>query len=187
MDKAAEKKNLRKTIREFQKSLTPSYLEEASRDICRRALSMEEYRRAETIFCYVGRKEEVDTMPIIIESLKQGKRVGVPKCVARGIMEVYRIGSPEDLEPGSFGIREPKAGTSLIRPEEIELSFIPCLSCSSDGKRLGYGGGYYDRYLEKVSGVNAVLCPKKLMCEEIPMEEHDRKIGIVINEEGTVR
>mgnify|MGYP000441255458 CR=1 FL=1 len=71
-----------------------------------------------------------------------------------------------------------------ISPKEIDLALIPCLSCSRDGRRLGYGGGYYDRYLNQVKGTLAVLCRTVLMCDEIPTENHDKNMDFVICEEG---
>ena len=71
-----------------------------------------------------------------------------------------------------------------IPPKEIDLALIPCLSCGRDGHRLGYGGGYYDRYLNQVKGTLAVLCRRVLMCDEIPIEDHDKNMDFVICEEG---
>ena len=78
--------------------------------------------------------------------------MGVPKCISKGIMEVYKIRSFDDLEPGKYGILEPKEGCEKISPKAIHLALIPCLSCSMKGERLGYGGGYYDRYLQQITG-----------------------------------
>lgn len=187
MERAKEKRLFRKKLREEVKALGQEYCKSADKSIRDQVVSMPEYQRAGTIFCFVGRQDEINTMPLILDALFQGKRVGVPKCVAEGIMEVRRITGKEDLEPGSYGILEPKKGTGLIGPEEIDLSLIPCLSCSPDGRRLGYGGGYYDRYLREAAGAKAVLCRKRLMREDIPVEEHDMRIGLVVNEDGIIR
>ena len=89
-------------------------------------------------------------------------------------------------EPGKYGILEPKEGCEKISPKAIHLALIPCLSCSMKGERLGYGGGYYDRYLQQITGTQAVLCRTALMCDEIPMEAHDRTIDFVICEAGVL-
>lgn len=109
-------------LREEVKALGQEYCKSADKSIRDQVVSMPEYQRAGTIFCFVGRQDEINTMPLILDALFQGKRVGVPKCVAEGIMEVRRITGKEDLEPGSYGILEPKKGTGLIGPEEIDLS-----------------------------------------------------------------
>ena len=97
--------------------------------------------------------------------------MGVPKCISKGIMEVYKIRSFDDLEPGKYGILEPKEGCEKISPKAIHLALIPCLSCSMKGERLGYGGGYYDRYLQQITGTQAVLCRTALMCDELLFQE----------------
>lgn len=182
MDVVNEKKCLRREVRRLVSELAPSYCEEADREIARRALSLPEYRAAEVVFCYVGRDQEINTRLILDRVLEDGKRLGVPKCVAKGIMEVYQIRSVQDLEEGKYGIMEPVDGCPLIRPEEIGIAFIPCMTCTCDGRRLGYGGGYYDRYLRDASFAKAVLCRESIMQREIPMESHDERIPIVISE-----
>ena len=94
------------------------------------------------------------------------------------------IHSMDDLAPGKYGILEPVDTCEKISPKEIDLALIPCLSCGRDGHRLGYGGGYYDRYLNQVKGTLAVLCRRALMCDEIPTEDHDKNMDFVICEEG---
>ena len=133
-----------------------------------------------------GTEDEINTRPVLEDLLKRGKQVGVPKCISKGIMEVYKIRSFDDLEPGKYGILEPKEGCEKISPKAIHLALIPCLSCSMKGERLGYGGGYYDRYLQQITGTQAVLCRTALMCDEIPMEAHDRTIDFVICEAGVL-
>ena len=74
-----------------------------------------------------------------------------------------------------------------LQPEEIDLAVIPCCTCSHTGKRLGYGGGYYDRYLGRVEGMKAVICRERIMRDDIPVEEHDQAVDMVISEGGTWR
>ena len=97
------------------------------------------------------------------------------------------IDSLEDLEDGSYGIQEPRNDAVRIQPEEIDLAVIPCCTCSQTGRRLGYGGGYYDRYLGRVAGVKAVICRDRIMRDDIPVEEHDQAVDMVISEAGIWR
>lgn len=99
-------------------------------------------------------------------------------------MEAYIITKEEDLEVGKFGIMEPKAGCEVLMPEQIDLIILPCLSCDRKGNRLGYGGGYYDRYLERCNGVRVVICREKLMLDEIPSETFDQKGDFLVTEKG---
>ena len=116
-------------------------------------LNWKYFQKAETIFCFVGTAGEIHTKPLIQAALDQGKRVAVPKCISKGIMEARQIRSLGELYPGSYGIEEPEKAAEIIGPEEISLALVPCLTCSGDGRRLGYGGGFYDRFLRSVPGL----------------------------------
>lgn len=178
-----QKKQLRKKVKEKIAALSPEYCVTADQQIFKKLILLKEYQDAEVFFCYVGTKEEIDTTPVLEDILRSGKRLGVPKCISYGVMEVYEITSLDELQPGAYGILEPIEGCRLIKPEEIDFACIPCLTCSKDGKRLGYGGGFYDRYLPKLSCKKAVLCRSALREEEIPMDEYDVRIDIVIMDE----
>lgn len=181
-DRKEQKKQLRKKIKEKIKSLPLEYCRLADETIARKTMELEEYQKAQVIFCYVGTDREINTFPILEDILKSGKRLGVPRCISYGEMEVYEIESLRDLETGAYGIMEPKEHCRRIAPEEIDFAILPCLTCTMDGRRLGYGGGFYDRYLPKMSCQKAVLCRSALMEEEIPMDEYDVKIDVVITE-----
>lgn len=181
------KRALRKTVREIVDCLEVGYCIQADQAIFRAVTGLEEYKMAETIFCFVGTKDEINTSLIINHALGKGKRVAVPRCVAKGVMEAFVIDSLECLEEGHYGIPEPGEDAPRIAPGDIDLAVIPCLSCSRTGKRLGYGGGYYDRYLQDVHGTKAVICREKVMREDIPMEEHDQMVDMVISENGVFR
>ena len=184
---AAWKSALRAKLRRAIKELPSSYCREADGKIRERILALPEYGRAEAVFCFVGTKREIDTLPLIEEALRQGKQVSVPLCTGEGIMEARRILSVSQLRPGRYGILEPEPDTPRTAPGELDLSLIPCLSCSSRGGRLGQGGGYYDRYLRLAGGRKAVLCRRLLMREEIPLEAHDVPAELVICEEAVWR
>lgn len=184
MDKKEEKKQLRKALKQRLAALEREYCEGADKEIISIVCSLLEYQNASTVFCFAGTKREIDTRPILLDILKQGKRLGVPRCLSEGIMEVYEIKSLNELKEGSYGILEPVESCPLIRPQDIDLSLLPCLAAGKDGSRLGWGGGYYDRYLEKASGVKAVLCRGRMLEEGIPKEAHDRDADLVVSEVG---
>ena len=151
----------------------------------RSILKLEEYQscRLRVLLCkYRKRNGYISVLQAILQS---GKRLGVPKCMEKGIMNVYEIHSLQELHPGAYGILEPKeAPERLIQPGAIDFALIPCISCDRSGRRLGHGGGYYDRYLEKTRCVKAVLCREELLVDEIPVEEHDLRMDLVISEKG---
>ncbi len=181
-----QKKLLRRQIREKITCLDPDYCRQADQRIRQLILNWECFQKAETVFCFVGTEREIHTKPLIQAALDQGKRVAVPRCISKGIMEARQIRSLKELAFGSYGIEEPGNACRVIKPETISLALVPCLTCSSDGRRLGYGGGFYDRFLRSVPGPWAVLCRGHLMEEEIPREAHDLLMDAVIREEGVL-
>lgn len=186
MTAAERKREIRKELKLAVQQLPKAYCQEADSAIARHILALPEYEAAKTIFCFVGRNTEINTIPILQDAWKQGKQVGVPLCIKKGIMEVRHIACMEDLEAGQFGICEPKPQMPFMEPESMDLVIVPCLSCGSDGTRLGYGGGYYDQYLAKVKCPKCVICRKRLMREDIPREVHDVSIEMVICEYGKI-
>ena len=163
-----EKKLLRSRLRKKARSLDPAYCTAADLAIRELLFSLPEYQKASRIFCFVSQPTEVDTRPIILDALSKGKTIAVPRCVGNGVMNAHRIQDPEtDLAPGSYGILEPSPESPVTDPAVLDLILVPCCSCSHDGRRLGFGGGFYDRYLEKTSAITIVLCREELICEEI--------------------
>lgn len=186
MDKAKDKKRLRQEIMKQVTSLDNEYCEKADGLIVENLLSTGEYQEANCIFCYVGRSQEINTVPILEDALRKGKVVGVPRCIGKGVMEVCRIQNMADLVPGAYGIMEPDQSCQVLQPEELELVIVPCLSCTIEGVRLGYGGGYYDRYLTQVNSPKIVLCREKIICKDIPKESHDQPMNCLITENGVI-
>ena len=146
-----EKQQLRATIRRLSAQLPFRYREAADRAIARHLLALPEYRSAGAVFCFVSAGREIDTRPILEQTLADGKMLCVPLCVADGIMELRAIRDLEELFPGAYGILEPPADSPALSPDQIDLAVIPCVTCSREGRRLGRGGGYYDRFLPKLS------------------------------------
>lgn len=145
------------------------------------------YAAAQTVFCFVGVRQEIDTRRLIERMLAEGKRVYVPRCGMPGQMEACALHSLSELKKGKFGIPEPDGQAETIAAEELELALLPCLAVRPDGLRLGQGGGYYDRYLERFRGVSAALCREDFVMEEIPSEPHDRYVDFIVTERGVRR
>lgn len=183
---APQKKLLRKALKEKRNALDRDTCLTSDTVIFNNICTWDIYQNANVIFCFVSTKDEINTRPVLEDIIKKKKRVYVPKCTGEGLMEVCEIHSFNDLIPGKYGILEPVDTCKKISPKQIDLSLIPCLSCSRDGRRLGYGGGYYDRYLKQAAGIRAVLCRTALMRNEIPVEEHDLPMDFVICEEGII-
>lgn len=178
----------RKAAKEKINALPAEYKEAADAEIAKKIISLPEYKSAETVFCFVSMPGEINTRPVIINALDAGKTVCVPKCSDKpGIMHCFEIKSYDDLEAGKFGIREPKKGCRLVPPDEIDFAVVPCCAAGRSGQRLGFGGGYYDRYLEHADFPRALICRERIMLDEVPEDEHDLRFGIVISEEKIYR
>ena len=186
MTRQEEKQQLRAIVRRLEAALAPEYKAKSARSIAHRLLAMPEYQEAQTVFCFVGTDREIDTRPILEDALAAGKTLCVPLCTEPGRMESRQITDLNQLVPGRYGLLEPTADTPVSPVDAIDFAVLPCVTCNYLGQRLGHGGGYYDRYLQQITGTQAVLCRTALMCDEIPMEAHDRTIDFVICEAGVL-
>ena len=136
------------------------------------------------MFCYIGTDREVDTMPILHAALREGRTVAVPLCTAPGVMEARQITGVGDLVSGKYGILAPRASCPVLEPEEIGVAVVPCCTGNGRGERLGYGGGYYDRYLPRTRCPALLLCRSRLVHEDIPTEAHDARMDYLVTELG---
>jgi len=140
----------------------------------------EHFKEAKTIFCYVSAGSEPDTSLVLEEILKSGKVLAVPKCLDKnGNMAAIKIKSLSELIVGSFGIKEPVCG-EVCKKSEIDLCVVPGLSFDKDGFRLGYGGGYYDRFLKEKDVYSIGICFNELYSERLPREENDIAVDEVL-------
>lgn len=184
MTRKEEKQALRATMRRLEQQLSPAYREKADRAIAAHLLAMQEYEAAETVFCFVSTRLEIDTFPILRHALETGKKLCVPLCVEKGIMETRLVTDLSELKEGAYGILEPSAEAPVVPTDEIDFAVLPCTTCNHLGQRLGKGGGYYDRFLSHYRGGTVLLCREKLIREEIPVEPHDYPIPWVLTERG---
>ena len=184
MTKQEAKQKLRRTIRNLENCLSPGYLSASSQAISAHLLAMPDYRNAGTIFCFASVDREVDTWPILRELLTSGRVLCVPLCTKAGHMEPRQITALEQLLPGAYGIPEPPAHSPHIHPDEIDFAVLPCVTCDRTGRRLGRGGGYYDRFLSQYRSSAVLLCRERLIREEIPVEPHDCPVPWVLTEQG---
>lgn len=137
----------------------------------------------ETVGIYASFNDEVSTVNIIKELIRQGKRVTVPKITGKDLT-FYEIKSLEDLSPSlnKYGIPEPhRKENRPVNKEEIEVMIVPGVCFDGEGYRLGYGGGYYDRYLEGSDCLKAGICFKEQLLTSLPHDEHDIKMDLIIS------
>jgi len=185
-DILTDKRILRQKLMEKAAGLPESYTARADKQICEAVIKTAEYQNAKTVFCFVGRSTEINTRPILEDALRSGKCLCVPKCYGKGVMEAKRITGFDDLYPAKVGLLEPLDSAELIIPTRIDFAVVPCVACSPSGLRLGFGGGYYDKYLSNAGFFSCMICRKELLCDEIPTESHDVVPDMLITEDFTI-
>lgn len=181
------KQELRAQIAAEVKALDSGYCRTADAAICRAVQESELYKNARTMFCYIGTDREIDTKALLLAALADGKRLALPLCVGKGIMEAREIRSLDDLVNGKYDIPAPAAECPIVEPETFDLVIVPCSTGNEKGQRLGYGGGFYDRYLGKTTCPKVLLCRKQLVKEEIPVEKHDLIMDCLVTEDGLIQ
>lgn len=168
-----QKKQLRREINARVRLLPAHAKAAASAYILRRFLALPEYRDAHRIFLYLSMPTEPDTRPLLRRALEDGKAVYVPKCVGDGEMLAVRIHSFNALAPGAYGILEPTDCSETIEADALDLIVVPCVAASKDGRRLGHGKGYYDRFLKNGADKTVCLCFAAALSDDIPTEPTD--------------
>lgn len=176
-----EKTRLRKELLKIRDSIPDDEKERSDELIFSKLVSLKEYKNAEVIFTYVSKGSEADTFRIIARAFSDKKMVAVPKCAEGFAMDFYYINSISELEPGAFGVLEPAAG--LKKADYLcGLCLVPGISFDKLGFRLGYGKGYYDRFLPRFNGTAAGICKSNFLLERLPHYETDYKVDMVITD-----
>lgn len=178
-----EKKELRLRVREELSALSRSELVRGDNALFARFLALPQVEAAKIIFAFWGIPgKEPDTARLIRELVRRGKTVGLPRMLPGRRMEVRRCDPDRPLVKVSFGISEPGEDCPLIQREDIDLTLVPAVCYDRRGFRLGFGGGYYDRWLENFSGVTVGLCREAVLQDRVPTEAHDAKVDILLTE-----
>lgn len=201
MDLASGKSLLRKQLKQRRLNMDPAQRIKESAEICTAAESYIERLRtttgksAITLFSYLAYRDEPDTLPLLDYCWQQGDTVLVPRIDPRhqGIFHLHRIDSIMDVKSGAYGIPEPADGLPAFPPkqwQEIDLVIVPGLGYDRYGNRIGYGGGYYDRFMHKLT-VSSKRRPllgafafETQLVPSIPMEPHDFRIDILFTASG---
>ena len=174
-----EKNQLRDWIRKHKRAMTKEEIETRSQALAEQFLASEAYRNAKSIYGYLPYNQEVRTVPMLERALRDGKRVAVPKVYGDEMRFIYM----EDLslvEKSDMGIPEPVAD-GPIGDDPTALVLMPGLAFTVNGDRMGYGGGYYDKFLAAEPGHPTVaLCYAFQMVEELPTQDHDIPVDLVL-------
>ncbi len=178
------KMRLREKYRAVRTDMPPEQRQQSDERIASRVRKLWQYRRAKQLLVYVSTDIEVDTHRIIRRALEDGKRVAVPRCVPdTREMEFYYITSLEELKPGSFGVYEPDPTAERLVTDLSEgLCIIPAFCYDHTGFRLGYGKGYYDRFLPRFGGSLIGICYSACVRRSLPHGRFDRPAELLVTE-----
>ena len=136
---------------------------------------------------YLARREtrEVDTFPLLLDLIRAGYAVGLPKVAPDDrSMQTLRVHDPMDLEPGPYGIPQP-CGEDVLHPDELALVIVPSVLLDVSGNRIGYGGGYYDRFLTSTGAVTVAPTFERFLVEgPLPTQSTDRPVQWLATETG---
>ena len=174
-----DKKELRRQIREKKRAMTPEQIESASEKLKELFLATEQYREAKTIYGYLPYNQEVRTVPILQQAWADGKRVAVPKVYGDEMKFIY-LSDLTQVAVGYAGIPEPMAD-GPVADDPMALVLMPGLAFDKEGHRIGYGGGFYDKFLTEEPGhLTVALCYDFQMVKELPTEEFDIPVDLVL-------
>lgn len=178
------KVELRKKILQEMKALSQEQKQAMDRVLTERFLQHPFYQEAKTIATYLSFPHEFQTQELIEQALKDGKKVLIPKTYPKGRME-FVVYHPQQLVKTSFGLLEPQGDLEEVDSSQIDLIHVPGLVFTMDGYRIGYGGGYYDRYLEHFAGhTMSTIYPCQV--QEFNSENHDIPVQEVLIYEGNL-
>lgn len=183
-EKCALRDKFRRIRREIPQEKRGILAEAAAKHV----FELDFYQKSDKILIYVSYRDELSTFPVIRRALLDGKRLFLPRCdpSRRGHMAFYRVCDPaHDLLPGLYGISEPSEDCEPLT-EEGGLCIVPGLAFSGDGYRIGYGGGYYDRFLSTFSGTALGYCFTQQIVDSIPREETDKPVHGVATPDGLI-
>lgn len=178
----AEKKQLREQLKQKRNSLSPVQAQQLSEEICRNIESHPWFLQAETVCLYYPLEKEVNLLPLAKKAWSMGKKTAFPR-VAGKEMQFFQADSFAEFQEGSFHVMEPVGNTQIYQRDALIL--VPGLGFDSQCARIGYGGGYYDRYF--------AACPHRhklgaafgvQLVENLYPREHDVRMDGVVSEQG---
>ena len=174
-----DKLQLRRAIRERKRAMTEEEIVSRSEKLMELFLASDAYKNANTIYGYLPYNQEVRTVPMLEQALKDGKKVAVPKCYGDQMEFIY-LDDLTKVEKGYANIPEPIADEPIAR-DATALVLMPGLAFDPQGHRIGYGGGFYDKYLSAEPGhPTLALCYEFQMLPHLETEEHDIPVDTVI-------
>lgn len=174
-----DKKELRRQIREKKRQMLPQQIELASSQLCEMLAATAQYRQAKTVYGYLPYNQEVRTVPLLERALQEGKRVAVPKIYGDDMKFIY-LDDLSQVEKNSYGIPEPVLD-GPVADDPTALVLMPGLAFTKAGDRMGYGGGFYDKFLaNEPDHPTVALCYDFQIVDDIPTDDYDIPVDLVL-------
>ena len=180
-----QKKLLRRELLAARRAITESERNAADIKLAELFLSLDEYKRADTVLLYASYAEEIDTYRIARAALADGKRIAYPRCNPDRTMDFY-ICRPDELTAGFKGIPEPPQSAERFIKSDRAVCLLPALAVDRRGFRLGYGGGFYDRFLTDFRGTTVVPVRDGSLFDSLPREEFDIPASITVTQKEVI-
>ncbi len=179
------KSDIRRSALARRDALSPLEIRRRSEAASSRLTELGEFQRARTVVFFLSFGSEIDTLPAVRAALASGTRVAAPRADpdSRGLQPCEIRDIDSDLAPGAYGIREPVDGCRPVPADEIDAVLVPAAVWGEDGYRIGYGGGYYDRFLRKVPrAVRIGFGLEVQVLPQVPHEEHDLPVDVLVTD-----
>ncbi len=184
MNTKEEKAALRRLWREKRESLPPDVRSERDTRLCRVVSESASYRYAECLLAYAPVGCEIDVFPLVRLALAEGRRVALPRTHGGGVMTFHYISSEEELILGNLGIREPQEDAPLFGEFPLALCLVPGIVYDRSGLRIGYGGGYYDRFLRDREIATLGIVYRDFILPSLPGGRYDQRVAALATERG---
>lgn len=183
-----EKDDIRAAYSQKRKAIPDNIKRELDSAVCRAAVNMASFRYADIVLLYAATHDEINIDEIANEALKRGKKIAYPRCNKEThTMTYHYVSSLSELSPDSYGINEPPKDAPVYTPESdtaTALCFVPGLVYDKAGYRIGYGKGFYDRYLSSFSGCSIGVVYSDSILPAVPRGRYDVSVDILLTEKG---
>ncbi len=179
------KSGLRKRFLAIRKELSNESRALLDSALFSNTVTLPEFKNSKALLCYYPIKGEPNIIPLIKYAQSAGKQIAFPiSHESERRLSFHVVSDMSELIRGTYGIPEPPESAPELTDFDGVFCLVPALAFSKSGQRLGYGGGYYDRFLSGFNGVSAGLCYSNFFVNKLPTEEHDIALDIIISEKG---
>ncbi len=182
-----DKDCLRQMMRAKRDGVASHIIYEACQAIYKQVIAWPIFQASHRMACYVSIGQEVDTHRLIVSALAMGKQVYVPVTRAKGVMHLQEIFGLDELRPVRFGLLEPVyQAEKVVRPDDLDLVIVPGIAFDRQGNRLGFGGGFYDRFLAQCAATCVGLAYGFQVVDGVPTESHDVQMDGLVTEDEVI-